>query len=262
MHASVVRRVPGRAVVDYPLLLSYAIAWNTTRPPFADARLRRALTLALDRRQLVAVYLYGFGEPAVGPVPAAHPLAAPVAGVPSDRAAARALLDSLGWRAGPDGTRARDGRRLAFTLTTVGSADNVLEQLVQADLAAVGVAVTIRQLELGSFLALAQGAARDYDAIVMGISGDPALGYLGALFDSRRRAGPLQYAQYADSAMDRALDAGDLAAVQAIAARDVPLTFLYHARGVQGVRTRVRGLRMDIRGELATLADWRLEDAP
>jgi len=259
MHASVVGRVPGRAVVEYPLMLSYGLVWNTARPPFDDVRLRRALTMAIDRRQIVQVYVYGFGVAAVGPVPPAHPLAAPVAGILFDRGRARALLDSLGWRTGSDGIRARDGRRLAFTLTTVGSADNVLEQLVQADLAAVGVAVTIRQLELGSFLALAQSASRDYDALIMGISGDPALGYLDALFDSRRRAGPLQYAQYADSAMDHALDARDLPTVQTLAARDVPITFLYHAQGVQGVRTRVRDLRMDLRGELASVTTWHLE---
>ena len=262
MHAAVVRRVPGCAVLDYPLLLSYGLAWNTARAPWSDVRLRRALTMARDRRQMVDVYVYGFGAAAAGPVPPAHPLAVPVRGIPFDRASARAALDSLGWRPGADGVRVRDGRRLSLTLTTVGSADNVLEQLIQSDLAAVGAAVTIRQLELGSFLALAQSATRDYDALVMGINGDPALGYLGALFDSRRRSGPLQYAQYADPAMDRALDAGDLAAVQAIAARDVPITFLYHARGVQGVRTRLRGLRMDLRGELVSLAHWYLGDAP
>jgi peptide/nickel transport system substrate-binding protein len=250
--------VPGRAVVEYPLLLTYGLIWNTARAPFGDVRLRRAMTMALDRRQMLDAYVYGFGEVADGPVPPAHPLAAPVAPIPFDRAATRAELDAMGWRPGPDGVRLREGRRLAFTLTTVGSADNVLEQLIQADLAAVGVAVTIRQLELGSFLALAQGAARDYDALVMGITGDLALGYLGALFDSRRHAGALQYAQYAEPAVDRALDARDWAAAQRLVARDVPITFLYHARGVQGVNTRVRGLRMDLRGELASLGRWYL----
>ena len=261
MHASVVRRIAGRRVVDYPLLLTYALAWNTSRPPFADAHLRRALTMAIDRRQIVDAYLYGFGEVADGPVPPAHPLAAAVPRIPFDRAAAEAALDSLGWRRGADGVRARAGRRLDFTLTTVGTSDNVLEQLIQADLAAVGVVVRIRQLELGAFLALAQGGTRDYDALVVGITGDLALGYLDALFDSRRRGEPLQYAQYADPAVDRALDAGDLATVQRLVARDVPLTFLYHARGVQGVSDRLAGVRMDLRGELATLTDWRIAES-
>ena len=258
MHASLVRRIGGRGVVTYPLLLTYGLVWNTSRAPFGDPRVRRALTMALDRRQMVDAYLWGFGEIADGPVPPAHPLAATVAHVAFDRSAARALLDSLGWRAGPDGVRVNDGRRLAFTLSTVGSSDNVLEQLIQADLGAVGVEVTIRQLELGAFLAASEGASRDYDALVTGIAGDLALGYLGALFDSRRLNGPMQYAQYRSAEVDRALDRGDLALVQRIVSADLPITFLYHARGVQGLNTRVHGVHMDLRGELASLMAWHL----
>jgi len=196
-----------------------------------------------------------------GPVPPWHPRAVPVAAVPFDRAAAAALLDSLGWRTGADGLRSRDGRPLAFTLLTVGAADNSLEQMIQADLRAVGVDVRIRQLELGAFLARAGGAARDYDALVTGVLGDLSLGYLRGLFDSRRRSEPLQYAQFADPVVDRALDAGDFAAVQRIVARDLPITFLYHAVGLQGINRRVRGVRMDLRGELATLQRWHVDPA-
>lgn len=258
LHASLVRRMPGRTVLDYPLLLSYGLVWNTARAPFDNPRLRRALTLALDRRQIVDAYSYGFAEVADGPVAPAHPLAVAVPAVPFDRAAAAALLDSLGWLAGADGLRSRAGHSLAFTLTTVGTADNVLEQLIQADLAAVGVTMRIRQLELGAFLAASQGGTRDYDALVSGITGDLALGYLDALFDSRRLAGPLQMAQYRNPAVDAALDRGDYAAVQRLVAADLPISFLYHARGVQGVNTRVRGVHLDLRGELASLSNWRL----
>ena len=258
MHASIVRRMANRAVLSYPILFSYGLVWNTSRAPWDDSRLRRALTLALDRRQMVDAFVWGFGEVADGPVPSWHPLAVPVPRVPFDRAAARALLDSLGWRLAPDGVRERGGRKLALTLTTVGSSDNVLEQLIQADLAAVGVRADIRQLELGAFLSLAEGRERDYDALVTGLPGDPALGYLAALFDSRRLGGPMQYAQYRNPEVDRALDRGDLAAVQRLVARDLPITFLFHSRGVQGLNTRVHGVRMDLRGELATVASWHL----
>ncbi|HEU4721348.1 MAG TPA: hypothetical protein VFS59_08295, partial [Gemmatimonadaceae bacterium] len=37
-----------------------------------------------------------------------------------------------------------------------------------------------------------------------------------------------------------------------------PATWIYHARGVQGVSRRVRGARMDLRGELVTVRDWSL----
>jgi hypothetical protein len=68
----------------------------------------------------------------------------------------------------------------------------------------------------------------------------------------------MQYAQYQSPEVDRALDAGDLAAVQRLVARDLPISFLFHTRGVQGLNTRVHGVRMDLRGELATVASWHL----
>ncbi|MDB4898631.1 MAG: ABC-type transporter, periplasmic subunit, partial [Gemmatimonadetes bacterium] len=37
-----------------------------------------------------------------------------------------------------------------------------------------------------------------------------------------------------------------------------PATWIYHARGVQGMSRRLRGVRMDLRGELVTLHDWTL----
>ncbi len=261
MHAAVVARTPGLEVVDYPVLISYGLFWNLRRPLFADPRLRRALTLALDRRQMVAAYLYGFGVVADGPVPPSHPAAVPVPAVPFDRAWARALLDSLGWRTGEGGVRRRGGAPLAFTLLTVGSSDNMLEQLIQADLAAVGVQVRIRQLELGAFLAAAQSPSREYDALVTGVPGDLGLGYLRALFDSRRRDEPQQYSGFADPRVDRALDAGELGTVQRLVAAALPVTWLYHARGLAGMSRRLHGVRMDLRGELATVHAWHLEPA-
>jgi peptide/nickel transport system substrate-binding protein len=262
MHASVVSKTSGLDVLDYPALFTYGLVWNTTRPPFDDRRLRRALTMALDREQIVAAHLYGYGEVAHGPVPPAHPLASGVSEIAFDPAGAASLLDSLGWRDGSAGVRRRDGERLAFDLLTVGSADNVLEQLIQSNLAAVGVEVRIRQLELGAFLAVAHGQGRDYDALVAGIPGDLALGYLEALFHSRRLSGPLQMARYRNAEVDGALDDGDLARVQRLVAEDVPITFLYHGRGVQGISARLRGVTMDLRGELATLSRWHLARNP
>jgi peptide/nickel transport system substrate-binding protein len=40
------------------------------------------------------------------------------------------------------------------------------------------------------------------------------------------------------------------------------VAWLYHARGVQGVARRLGGVAMDLRGELATVHDWRAGGAP
>lgn len=266
-HASFVRADARLRVIDYPVMLVYAIVWNLRRPPFDDAIVRRALTMAIDRRLIVDAYLYRFGAVAAGPVPPEHPWYEPVAPLPYDPSGAAALLDDAGWRPGADGVRARRGRRLAVELLTVGSGDMALEQMLQAQLAAVGAAARIRQLELSTFLAVAQGDRRDFDALVTGIPGDLALGYVAALFAGE--GGPLAYAGYRDAAFDRAVARAEGAESEAelraawreaqrLLAADHPVTWLYHARGVQGANRRVQDAAPDLRGELAGIATWRL----
>ena len=78
-HASFVARDPALAVLSYPLLLTYAIAFNTRRPPFDALCARRRVDAAIDRREIVDGYLYGYGTPARAPVPSDVPGYVPVA---------------------------------------------------------------------------------------------------------------------------------------------------------------------------------------
>ena len=130
---------------------------------------------------------------------------------------------------------------IRFELLTVGSGEAPLEQMVQARLAAAGFEVVIRQLELSAFLARVYGPAHDFDAAVLGIPGDPGLGYLRPL------------AELAGVAAS-----GDAAQLQRLFADSMPVAFLYHARGLQGMNRRVLGVRMDLRGELPTVHEWRV----
>jgi peptide/nickel transport system substrate-binding protein len=132
------------------------------------------------------------------------------------------------------------GRRIAFELLTVGSGEAALEQMIQARLAAVGFDVTIRQLELTAFLARVNPRQRDFTAAVTGTPGDPGLGYLATLAD-----------------LAGLRPATDAAQAQRLLRDSVPVAFLYHARGVQGMNRRVSGVRMDVRGELPTVSRWR-----
>lgn len=268
--APLVARDPLLRVIDYPVLQSYAIVFNVTHAPFDDARVRRAISLALDRRRIVAVAVHGYGEPSSSAIPAAHPLASAAPPPDPDPARANALLDSAGWRrdasAGAPGPRHRDGRELSIQLLTVGSADNAAEQLIQSDLARVGIRVDIRQRELASFLAEARATPRRFDALYTGIPGDLSLSYLSAMFDSRYAHGALDYSGYHEPRLDSLLAAARSAPdslaqarwglVEGALAAAMPVAWVYHARGVQGASRRLEGVTMDLRGELTTLASW------
>jgi peptide/nickel transport system substrate-binding protein len=218
-HAEFVRRDANLLVVSYPQLMTYGIVFNTRHPPFDRLAVRRALSSALDRRELVDGYIYGFGTPANGPVPPSVPRYLPVA--------ATASVPS-----------AQPGNRIRFELLTVGSGEAPLEQMVQARLKSAGFDLRIRQLELSAFMARVYGS-HEFDAAVLGTPGDLSLGYLGplgALAGLRVPSNP--------------------AIAQRMFADSVPVAFLYHARGLQGMNRRVHGVAMDLRGELVTVHDW------
>lgn len=264
--AGLVRRDPSLRVLEYPVQVSYGIVYDVVRPPFDDPRVRRAVGLAIDRRRIVQAALYGFATPTVGPVPVEHPYASPDTAV-LDTARADSLLDAAGWHRTASGARARAGVPLAFTLLTVGSGDNAVEQLLQSDMAAIGIRMQIRQRELASFLQEARARPPRFDALITGVPGDLSLAYLSAMYDSHQAGGALDYGDYHSPVLDSLLSAAREArdaqrarsawlAVQAYLATNAPAAWIYDARGVQGVSRRLHGIRMDLRGELVTVHDW------
>jgi len=223
-HAEFVRRDPDLSVLTYPQIFVNALVFNTRKPPFDDESVRRAAALAIDRNEIVQGLLFGFGEPADGPVPPFVPGYVRMPPVPFAPDSARRLLA---------------GRHPGVVLLTVGSGEAALEQLLQARLAAVGFDVSIRQLELSAFLARVYGPQHDFTGAVMGIPGDPGLGYLTPIADICGLAVP----------SDPAAAQRELVGRQAAA-------WIYVARGGVGMNRRVRGVTMDMRGDLVSVARW------
>ncbi len=224
-HAQFVRRNPRLRVLEYPLLYTYALLLNTRRAPFDRLALRQALGSAIDRRAIVDGVLFGFATPALGPVPP------PLAVAPDSAAAAPAATEFL-RNAG-----------VKFEMLTVGSGEAALEQMLQAQFQVAGVRAEIRQLELSTYLDRVEGPAHDFEAAVLGFSGDLGLGHLARLLTLAGLR--------ADGSSEQLLR---------MIQDSVPAVFLYHARGVQGINRRVQGIRMDLRGELVTLSQWWTDD--
>ena len=224
--------------------------------------------MAIDRNLIIDAYLYGYGTHADGPVPPEHPWYVDVPDVEFDRQASALLLDDIGWSIGEDGIRRDGSGRLTVDLLTVGSGDAPLEQMIQAQLREVGVEVLIHQHEMTSFLAYAQAQNRDYDALVIGIPGDLSLSYVAAMFGSEN-PGPLAYPGYRNHRFDELIDAASRASTEEalreswqaalrILGEDMPTTWLYHARGLQGANRRILNAEVDFRGELAAISSWRI----
>jgi len=273
-QAATIETNPETRILAYPTRNYILIAWNGQRPLFADARARRALTMGIDRGEIVDVVRQGYGEIARGPVPpfhwAHHTEMEPL---PYDPAAARALLDSAGWidRDG-DGVRERDVVSATFELRTHPSPSRQdIMTLVQADLAEIGVEARLRVQEAQSLARDVTSAERNFDAVVIGWAAEFNLDDR-IQFACSQIGGAYQWASYCNPRVDELLDRVALMEdraralplwheYQEILQWEQPYTFLYYEVRPNGVRERIHDVRMDIRGSLINVGEWWIDPA-
>lgn len=263
--AHLVARDPTLRLLTPPTLFSNVLAFNTTRPPFDDARVRQAVAWSIDRTRLVAAAVAGYATPAVGAIPPGLPVSSETRETFNPRIA-DSLFDAAGWTRQGNGPRMRNGAPLNVELITVGSGEMAIEQLVQADLAARGVSVRIHVAEQTTFLSTVRAPRKTFDVAITGIPGDIAFGQLVAMFASAQRGGALDYTGFHSAALDARLTEARAAtpehaneswrAVDAILREEAPVVWLYHARGIQGLSRSLNNVTMDLRGELVSVARW------
>lgn len=99
-------------------------------PFLSDIRVRKALSMAIDRELLVEIGYGQAGRPACDIVPAPQLYAAGnTSCIGQDIDGANALLDEAGWKRGADGVREKDGVRLSMLYQT---STNAVRQDFQA----------------------------------------------------------------------------------------------------------------------------------
>ena len=182
-----------------PLLETTYLALNTSRPPFADERLRRAVSYAIDRRALARIA--GLASTAATPtdqfLPPGMPGFRDVRAYPfaPDVARARSL------------TRGRSGHVVLYALSA--PRDRQAAQVIQANLAVFGLDVETKFFPLGQLFARITTKGEPFDAALVGWVADypdPA-DFLG-LFDGASIApkNNLDLAYFDDPAYNRGLD--------------------------------------------------------
>ncbi len=114
----------------------------------ADLNVRKAVAMAIDRKSLVEGVLEGQASPDQTFVPPGSlgSYASTVKGFTYDPVRAKALLDTAGWRPGPDGIAQKGGRRLKLQLVSgfpSAEAHKPIPTFLQSQLKAVGIDVEI-----------------------------------------------------------------------------------------------------------------------
>lgn len=256
---------------------SYAfVGWNNLRAPLDDARVRRALSLAVDRQEILTALRGGYGVLAAGPIAPVHwAYDEGVQPLPHAPDSARALLAAAGLRdRNGDGMLERsDGRPLEIELKYPAqnpfNAD--VAEMIRGDLEQVGVRLRLRATEFGTMVEDVMSPARNFDAVSgLGWETDFNLGALRAVFHSDERGTPYQSSSYANAEVDSLIDLATRTLdrerarpmwrrVQEILRDEQPWTFLFYYPELYAARDGLHTPELDVRGVFADIGEWWLE---
>ena len=276
-HAARLRADSALRVVRYPGLQTAHVLFNQRKngvphPIFSDRAVRLALSMAVDRQAMLRNVFDTLGTLAVGPLPRAHPLADASLRIPSyDTLRAAQLLDSAGWRRGPDGIRTRNGRAFAFSILVPSSskARSNYAVLLQEAFQRAGAKVTIESVDYPTFFQRSNG---QFDLAITGIGVDPSGStlrqYWTAATAGKAGGNSGSYSNPAfESQLDSALDTRDPARMRATFGRavqqiadDTPAIWLYDVLTMAAGHKRIRAANMRADAWWADLADWWIPD--
>lgn len=229
----------GSVALDY-------LGFNVQKAPFDDVRVRQAITMAIDKSQIINGIAEGYALTAEGPLaPNTFGYDETIEGLGYDVEAAKELLAEAGYADGFDTT--------IWTNDTRERQD--IAQNVQSQLAAIGINVEIEIFEWGAYLE--QVGNGEHDMFILGWSNSTADADngLAPLFATENMGAPGNRTFYSNEEFDQLLEDGrtetDETARLAIykeaseiLIEDAPMVYLMHKDYLMGVREQVKGLTM------------------
>lgn len=249
----------------------HASSGNTIQPHplFGSKHVRRALTMAIHRQEIVDGFMGEFGRVAITPISPVFRWAAndTLSPLPYEPEESKRLLAQEGWidRDG-DGIVEKNGR--AFTFELYYDAGNDRRQfaalIVQRDLKKIGIRCDVRTAETNVFYD--DELNKKYDAFISGI-GVPLMIDPTSEWSSDLKKNPYNDISYQNPNVDALIEAGkrvnnpeDAApmwrALQAILHEDQPATFLYWRDELVGYNQKIKNSRTSLLGEIDKFWLW------
>jgi dipeptide transport system substrate-binding protein len=161
-----IRKDPNVTVMEQPGLNVGYMAYNTTKKPFDDVRVRKAINMSIDKKAIVAAVYLSTGIPATNPIPPGQwSYNKAIKDDAFNPAEAKKLLAAAGY---PDGFTT-DLWAMPVQRPYNPNAKRIAE-LMQADLAKVGVKAEIKSFEWGEYRKRMQ--AGEHQMGMLGWTGD------------------------------------------------------------------------------------------
>lgn len=256
-------------LVEFPSRAWVFIAWNNRHDLFADRRVRRALTLAINRKSAVDTIYHGFATLAQGPI--LSTMWAYNDNIPTLEFApsqARALLAEAGWidRNG-DGVLENGDEAFEFDLAypSTNSVREELALLIQADLARIGIRCRPQPVEPYSLFDVQESG--NFDAVIAGWEEPTKIDLTSTWATPTTDQGAYNFFGYSNPEVDRliraARDEPDYTRakviydrIQELIVEDQPVTPMYEAKQLVGINRRIHGADINAANVFFNVEEW------
>ena len=235
----VVRRAQNLQLIQGETTNDVILALNNSKKPFSDVRVRRAITTAIDKPEVLKGAMFGFGRVLGSNIDPLNPYFVDMAkAVPHDPARAKQLLAQAGY---PNGFEAvlKVTPQYSYTVRT--------GEVLLGQLAKVGVRVKLEQIEWGQWLERVYKNA-DYDMTIIGHA---------EAWDAGNYANPKYYFRYdsprfqavfqeSESTLDDRKRRELYVQLQKIMADEAPVVWLYVFPRLVAAKKGVQGIWKDL----------------
>lgn len=254
----------------YPVFSYTYMGFNLKFPLFTDVRVRKALSHAIDKNELVDVVLLGLGTPATGPyVPNTWPYNPDVMKYEYSKDKALSLLKEAGWEdSDGDGILDKDGKPFEFSiLTNMGNRQRMnAATIIQQRLKKIGINVEIRAVEWSTFINEFIDKRR-FQAVILGWSIGIDPDQYDIWHSSKTGEKEFNFVSYSNPEVDALLEKGrrtfdieerkkSYFRIQDILADEVPYIFLYVPEATPIVHSRFKGIEPTPIGISYNLNKW------
>ena len=240
------------------------LGMNLRRPKFQDPRVREALSLGIDRQELVDILFMGHGQVCTGPfLPGGPSFNATVTTPTPNIQKAKQLLKEAGYD---------ESNPFSFEIATSNSSSirPYAAQILQHQLAKIGVVVNLRIMEWQAFLNMVV-FPREFDTVLLGwslsLSPDP---YLLWHSDSDK-PGAFNFIGYHNKKVDTIIEKMQstiereaLAQTQQEIFKEVvsdnPYLFLFIPNSIQVVNKNIKNIEPTLNGIWHNYIEWEIKD--
>lgn len=249
------------------------IGYNLNDPLFKDIRVRKALSYAIDKNEIINGVLMGLGEPCAGPFFRETPYYSTKAkGYKYDKEKALQLLHEAGWRdTDGDGILDRDRKPFKFRLiTNQGNKEREdIATLVQKKWREIGVDAEIQIIAWASFLKEFIDK-KNFQAVILGWSMALDPDCYVVWHSASSKEGGLNFISYKNEEVDKLIGEGRRTfdkekrtkiynRIHEIIADDAPYTFLYFPYARVAVSKRFKGIEPAPAGIGYNFIDWYVD---